>query len=117
MDSRTRMEAAFLDELEKIAASFKQLNVPKGRSGRRSISVENFLKKDKDGKLFRKHAFTAGYEDGPHDTGAAKPPKKKGEVPSRDDTAPSSREDGRENAVNVNGPATLLSDVAAVGGS
>lgn len=113
MDPREIMKAAFIDELEKIGASMKTLHVPKSRSGRRSISVEKLLKKEKDGTL-RKHAFVAGYEDGPTDTGAAKTPKKKGDLPSRDDTAPSSREDGRENATNVHGPATLLSDVAGV---
>lgn len=111
MDPREVMERAFFDELEKIGASLKSLSIPKGRVGRRSISVDKLLKKDNENSLFRKRAFVAGYEDGPHDTGASKPLKKKGDVPSRDDTAPSSREDGRENAVNVHGPATLLSDI------
>lgn len=113
MDPREIMKAAFIDELEKIGASLKMLRVPKSRGGRRSISVDKLLKKEKDGTL-RKHGFVVGVEDGETGTGSAKPPKKRGEVPSREDTAPHTREEGRDNATNVHGPATLLSDVAGV---
>lgn len=44
----------FLDELEKIAASSARLTVSKTRTGRRPISVENLLKKDKAGELHKK---------------------------------------------------------------
>ncbi len=100
--------AAFFDELDKIAS---KMNVPKSRIGRRSISVDKLLKKEKDGTLY-KEAFVVGYED--TTTGNSRP-KKKGESPTRDDTAPSSREDGRENATNVSGPSTLLNDIGTRG--
>lgn len=111
------MKRAFVDELEKIGASMKSLNVPKGRVGRRSISVANFLKKDNEDRLFRKRAFVVGVEQGPTDPAVAKKGKTKGEVPSRDDAEITRREDGRDSATNVTGPATLFSDVATVGGS
>lgn len=44
----------FLDELRKLAASKHRLSVSKSRSGRRSISVQTLLKKDKEGTLFKK---------------------------------------------------------------
>lgn len=50
------LRSAFLDELRKLAASKNRLSVPKARSGRRSLSVQTLLKKDKDGTLFKKHA-------------------------------------------------------------
>lgn len=53
--TRWTVETAFLDELEKIAASFKSLHVSKSRSGRRSMSVDTLLRKEKDGTLFRQH--------------------------------------------------------------
>lgn len=55
MDRDLVLEKAFFDELEKIAASFRRMQVPKGRSGRRSMSVDTMLKKEKDGTLFRGH--------------------------------------------------------------
>lgn len=48
-------ERAFFDELEKISASFRRLHVSKSRSGRRSMSVDTLLRKEKDGTLFREH--------------------------------------------------------------
>jgi hypothetical protein len=44
---------AFLDELEKIAVARAQLTVPQSRQGRRPISVDNYLKRDRAGTLFR----------------------------------------------------------------
>jgi hypothetical protein len=96
MDTRV-MEAAFLDELEKIAASLRRLNIPKTRVGRRPISVAKFLAKDQAGHLFRKHAGVSSYTEGYIDPGAYKKPRKKGEVPSKEDNEIVTRqEDGRE---------------------
>lgn len=64
-----------------------------------------------------KKAFVVGVEQGPTDPAAAKKGKIKGEVPSRDDAEITRREDGRDSATNVTGPATLFSDTATVGGS
>ncbi len=45
---------SFLDELRKLAASKHRLSISKSRSGRRSLSVQTLLKKDKEGTLFKK---------------------------------------------------------------
>ncbi len=45
---------AFQDELEKMAASGHRLTVPKARKGRRPMSVDTLLKKDKAGTLHKK---------------------------------------------------------------
>ena len=57
---------AFFDELRKLGASKGQLAFSKSRSGRRPISVENFLKKEKDGGLYKKLGSAVGveFEDG-----------------------------------------------------
>ena len=55
MDREAVLEKAFYDELEKIAASVRRMQVPKGRAGRRSMSVDTLLRKEKDGTLFREH--------------------------------------------------------------
>lgn len=47
------LEVSCLDELEKIAISMRRLRLPKTRQGKRSISVMNFLKKEKDGSLYK----------------------------------------------------------------
>lgn len=44
---------SFLHELEKISASNQSRTIPKSRAGRRPISVENLLKKDKAGELHK----------------------------------------------------------------
>ncbi len=56
MDLEAVREKAFYDELEKIAASVRRMQVPKGRSGRRSMSVDTLLRKEKDGTLFREES-------------------------------------------------------------
>ncbi len=44
---------AFLDELEKIAVSKDRMQVPQARAGRRPLSVDTLLKKEKDGTLYK----------------------------------------------------------------
>ena len=87
-------QQAFADELEKIAGAHARL-VPKSRTGRRPISVERLLEKDKDGTLHKK-ADAAGspqpWGEGPDDPGAATLPKSPGDRPRREgnkETAPS----------------------------
>ena len=46
--------SAFVDELEKVSVSHGQWSISKARSGRRSMSVETMLRKDKDGTLVKK---------------------------------------------------------------
>jgi predicted DNA-binding ribbon-helix-helix protein len=53
MERSEVLEKAFFDELEKISASFKSMHVSKSRSGRRSMSVDTLLRKEKDGTLFK----------------------------------------------------------------
>ena len=90
--------AAFLDELEKIAAAKRKfVDATKTRAGRRPMSVSTMLKKEKDGTLFGKSAegslgtIIPFSTTDPQDGAAAKAPRRdEGEVPSR--------EDGREQA-------------------
>lgn len=96
------LRAAFLDELEKIAASSRMLRHGKSRKGRRPMRVSTLLKKEKDGEIYKlsKNAQGEGSggnvvpfsdENAPGVTGnAAKAPKSPNDVPSR--------EDGRDNA-------------------
>jgi len=89
--------AAFLDELEKISAATKPIreirharwSVKKHRSGRRPISVENLLKKEKDGSLLKAAAQlmlnAVEFPVTGQNPSAARPPRKKGEAPSLED--------------------------------
>jgi hypothetical protein len=93
----TAMRAAFLDELEKIAASSKLLRHGKSRIGKRPMRVSTLLRKDKEGEIYKHGEGSMGNvvpfsdEDAPGVTGrAAQAPKSPNDVPSR--------EDGRENA-------------------
>lgn len=45
--------ASMCDELEKIAISQHRLRLNKVRNGRRPLSVTNWLKKEKDGSLYK----------------------------------------------------------------
>lgn len=75
--------AGFADELRKLAVAGAQLQVPQTRSGRRPISVQNYLDRDRAGTLFKRV------------------PQPAGDVPSRDGrqgwSAPGAAiQDGRE---------------------
>lgn len=89
MDLPATTFAGFLDELSKIASSDKW-TVAKSRTGTRPISVDNLVKKHNEGELFReKVADAAGnpqdvHGDSVDDPGAAKLPKRPGEVPSKE---------------------------------
>ncbi len=81
------MLAAFVDELEKIAASHGRMKLPKERKGRRPMSVTTLLRKEKDGTLF-KEADAQGRPEpvrgaGADDPGAAPLPKRLNDVPTR----------------------------------
>lgn len=52
---------AFSDELQKLAVSKDQLSIPQTRSGRRSMSVDTLLKKEKDGSLYKRKL--SGWQD------------------------------------------------------
>jgi hypothetical protein len=88
--------AAFLDELEKIAAATKPVrevrharwSVKKHRTGRRPISVDNLLKKEKDGSLLKAAQLMMNVVEFPvggQNPSAARPPRKKGDPPSLED--------------------------------
>lgn len=47
------MYAAFLDELQKVAASKGRMRVAQSRSGRRPMRVSTMLRKEKEGSLFK----------------------------------------------------------------
>ncbi len=55
------MYAAFLDELQKIAASKGRMRVSQSRSGRRSMRVDTMLRKEKEGSLFKDTKIAAAY--------------------------------------------------------
>lgn len=95
------LRSAFIDELEKIAASATLLRHSKSRSGRRPMSVHTLLRKEKDSEIYKfsknggegsaGNVVPFANEDAPGVTGrAAQAPKSPNDVPSR--------EDGRENA-------------------
>ncbi len=108
------MCAAFFDELSKIAAARPQFKVPNLRSGKRPMSVETLLKKEKDGTLFKHSADVVHYSEGRADPGAAMLPKKRGEVPSREDFDAINRQDGREAAIIVPGTGRSYNGVADI---
>lgn len=131
MDFEQISRAAFLDELEKIGVSRERLRVvAPDRRGTRPISVDNFLKKEKDGTLYREtgsknkvasyfdYAFgkqagdwagtPVAVEMGVLDPNAARKPRRRGDVPSQDDVNAIDRTDGRENATTVHGPGQTL---------
>lgn len=68
MTSNPALYESFLAELQKIAASKGRLSISKARSGRRSLSVSTLLKKDKEGTLFKKHAWKDQIPGGLADT-------------------------------------------------
>jgi hypothetical protein len=51
---------AFVEEFEKISASRERMNVPKTRSGRRSMSVDTLLRKEREGTLFKSTPHASG---------------------------------------------------------
>ena len=132
--------AGFLDELEKIAAAHGRLRRPKERRGRRPMTVTTLLRKEKDGTLY-KDAFSSPIRmSGADDVGAAKAPRRQGEVPTKGPNAPLEektgalpdrpifsdpkkkvtkddfsridRMDGRGDAATIPGPSTPATDVA-----
>lgn len=106
----------FLDELEKIAVSKHRLDVAQSRKGRRPLKVETLLRKEKDGTLYKKAQFYAPaqpFSAGTPDPGEARRPKKKGDVPSKDDTETVHRSDQRESAATVTGLGQPLNNIGA----
>jgi hypothetical protein len=81
-----------VDELEKISASHGLTEVSKSRTGVRPISVDNLIKKHNAGTLYKqKKADSQGNPQdvrgsGADDPGAAQPPKRPGQVPTKDPT-------------------------------
>lgn len=111
MDYLQAVQAAFIDELEKIAVHRALTTTPKHRSGRRPMRVDTLLRKEKDGTFYRKLAeklATSGgvlipyAADDPQNVRerAAKKPRTAQDVPSR--------EDGREATSTVFGPGRFV---------
>lgn len=127
LDTQT---AAFLDELEKIAVARHRLRiVAQERKGTRPISVSNFLKKEKNGDLYKTTSHLSGsvkegwagssvpFSTGPSDPAEARVPKKKGDVPSEEDFDAPKREDTRESATTVTGIGQSFNNIGATGNS
>jgi hypothetical protein len=80
---------AFVDELEKIAAAHGLSQVAKARVGRRPISAAALVKKHNNGTWQKKRADSQGNPqdvrgDSDDDPGAARQPKRQGEVPTKE---------------------------------
>jgi len=116
---------AFADELEKIATAVfshklrRQFAARLGRrfrKGTRPIRVATLLRNEK--RKFGEYVPTMGPEVGNNNLQElwAKNPKKKGDVPSRDDmdTGPK-KIDGRDNAATVYGPGVAMHNIAGTG--
>lgn len=93
------MFAGFADELEKIAAARGQMSIPKERQGRRPMTVDTLLRREKDGTLFKeKKADSQGnpqpVRGGADSDGAAPLPRRLGEVPGRPSMIPDSEKTG-----------------------
>lgn len=82
------MLSAFLDEMEKIAVSHGGMHIPKERSGRRSMTVTKLLERDKKGTLIKRADSEGNPQDvrgdSVDDPGAAQPPRRRGEGPSKE---------------------------------
>lgn len=97
---------AFLDELQKIAAAKARMTVSQSRAGRRSMSVDTLLRKDKEGTLFKdklssyvgQTANTSVYSISPDAGQPAAPKSKPGDVPSRDEGPTKAKIEESQNA-------------------
>lgn len=117
------MQRAFLDELQKIAASKNRMTVPQTRSGRRPMSVHTMIEKDKDGTLYKKayspgSTGTLGGGNQPYLVeGVAPEVRKAGDAPSRDGATVGvkpKREDGHDMTATIPaGGAMFSSDTGA----
>lgn len=103
------MQAGFLDELEKIAASKAMLQaVSKTRRGKVPMRVSTLLKKEKDGTLWKTggegsvgNLVSTAAGDPPGMTGgSAKAPKSADE--------PASRDDAREHIATIPAPGVMV---------
>lgn len=120
MDYTAVTRAAFLDELTKIAVANARLDsTSKSRSGTRPISVDTLLKKEKDGTLYKKAEDWAGAPVdvgvGVVDPASARRPRRKGDVPTEDDTNKVDRVDGRGEATTTTGQGSTFNNIAATG--
>jgi hypothetical protein len=92
---------SFCEEFAKLSASRERMTVSQSRSGRRPISVEKLLKKDKDGTLFKGSSSTSAFYNGlvldPTVRPAMLPKRRQGDVPTRDDTVDVKTEYGVNN--------------------
>jgi len=91
-DKEREEEEKHKQMLKKTAASFGRSLIAKSREGRRPISVAKFLKRDKEGTLFRKlHKEAETYQlyTQPKATVEDPRPRKKNELPTRVDVGDS----------------------------
>ncbi|WP_394831809.1 hypothetical protein LVJ94_35365 [Pendulispora rubella] len=113
--------SAFIDELDKIAIAQERLHrTSKGRTGRPALRVHTLLSKERDGSLYKKelskHAETGSvvpFAKGPADPSEARAPKRKGDVPSKEDMDAPNRRDAREAATTVHGLGQTFGNIGA----
>jgi len=104
--------SAFYDELSKIAFAESHMYITKSREGRRPISVDKLLDKDKRGELYK----GADSQGNPQDTaagsvddpGAAKAKKHSGDGPTRGEMIPLEQKYGSlQGSVYAEGPGPI----------
>lgn len=90
--------SAFVDELSKIAFAESRMAIPHEREGRRPISVDKLLDRDKHGKLYKKADSQGNVQDvrgdSSDDPGAARKARRDDEGPTKDGTIPVAQKTG-----------------------
>lgn len=114
--------AGFLDETVKIAAAHGRAHITKQRAGRRSISVDKLLDKDRKGTLWKKADSQGNPQDvrgdSVDDPGSAPLPKRRGEVPTRDPgNIPVGQKTGMVQGANAQTPALTSGEDMRAGNS
>ena len=105
------MYAAFLDEMQKIAASRGRMRIPQSRKGRRPMSVTTLLRKEKDGSLYKDAAPVASLYalnasgPSPATDRPATAKRRPGDVPTLDDPAAYPKADQTHRASSALSPA------------
>jgi len=117
-----------LGEIRKVSSAVGKMHVSQSRVGRRPISVENLLDRDREGTLLRSHikpppieeekkassfgtpvvAYASADTDLP---AVAKKPRKKFELPSREDVEYYTVGDRRSDQATIPGSGTQLVDI------
>ena len=105
MDYLETVQAAFFDELEKIAVSAKMVAHSQSRAGRRPMRAETLLRKEKEGTFYKKLAESGGITIPYAATDWQQVGMKSTKKPSESVEQSLRREDGRDNTLTINSSA------------